>query len=87
LNEFQNSFIAFGCGIPSDTLLIPFKEFEPFLQKCGTTKNDERMYWHIMILFKEEEYFIRQPGQGRGAMANITQYKIHNIKYTIKKTN
>ncbi len=76
LNEFQNSYVAFGCGKPDDTLLIPFKEFEPFLQNCGTTENEERMYWHIVIHFREKKYLIGQPGQGRGAMTDITKYRV-----------
>jgi hypothetical protein len=76
LNEFQNSYVAFGCGKPEDTLLIPFKEFEPFLQNCGTTENEERMYWHIVIHFREKKYLIGQPGEGRGAMTDISKYRV-----------
>jgi hypothetical protein len=76
LNEFQNSYVAFGCGKPEDTLLIPFKEFEPFLQNCGTTENEERMYWHIVIHYREKKYLIGQPGQGRGSMTDITKYRV-----------
>jgi hypothetical protein len=76
LNEFQNSYVAFGCGKPEDTLVIPFKDFEPFLQNCGTTENEVRMYWHIVIHFREKKYLIGQPGKGRGAMTDITKYKI-----------
>jgi hypothetical protein len=76
LNEFQNSYVAFGCGKHEDTLLIPFKEFEPFLQNCGTTENEERMYWHIVIHYREKKYLIGQPGQGRGSMTDITKYRV-----------
>ena len=76
LNEFQNSFVAFGCGSPDDTLLIPFKEFEQFLKNCGTTENEERMYWHIVIHFREKKFLIGQPGLGRGSMTDLTKYKI-----------
>ena len=76
LGEFQNGYVAFGCGSPADTLLIPFKEFEPFLKNCGTTENEERMYWHIVIHLRDKKFQIGQPGQGRGAMTDITKYKI-----------
>ena len=76
LNDFQNSYVAFGCGSPDDTLLIPFKEFEPFLKNCGTTENEERMYWHIVIHFRENKFQIGQPGLGRGSMTDLTKYKI-----------
>lgn len=76
LNEFQNSYVAFGCGQPEVTLLIPFKEFEPFLQNCGTTKYEERMYWHIIIHYREKKYLIGQPSQGRGVMTDITKYRV-----------
>jgi hypothetical protein len=74
LNEFQNGYVAFGCGNPDETLLIPFKDFEPFLQNCGTTENEDKMYWHIIIHYREKKYLIGQPRHGQGAMTNITQY-------------
>lgn len=76
LSEFENGFVVFGCGSPNDTLLIPFKEFEPFLKNCGTTENEERMYWHIVIHFRENKFQIGQPGLGRGSMTDLTKYKI-----------
>jgi hypothetical protein len=76
LGEFQNSYVAFGCGSAIDTLLVPFKDFQPFLINCGTTENEERMYWHIVIHFRDEKFLIGQPRQGRGSMTNLTKYKI-----------
>ena len=76
LNEFQNSYVAFGCGSPLDTLLIPFKDFQPFLENCGTTVKEERMYWHIVIHFRDKTFYIGQPGKGRGSMTNLMKYKI-----------
>lgn len=76
LNEFQTSYLVFGCGKPEDTLLIPFKHFETFLKYCGMTVNEERMYWHIVIHYREKKYLIGQPGQGRGAMTDITKYRV-----------
>ena len=76
LNEFQNGYVSYGCGSPEVTLLIPFKDFEPFLQHCGTTENEERMYWHIVIHHRDNKYLIGQPGQGRGEMTDITKYRI-----------
>ena len=74
--EFENSSIAFGCGSPSNTLLIPYKLFKPFLENCGTTENEERMYWHIVIHFRDNKFLIGQPGKGRGIMTDITGFKI-----------
>jgi len=76
LSEFRNSYVAFGCGSATDTLLIPYKDFYPFLENCGTTENEERMYWHIVIHYRDEKFLIGQPGQGRGSMTDLTRYKI-----------
>lgn len=76
LSEFKDSYVAFGCGSVIDTLLIPFKEFEPFLDNCGKTENKERMYWHIVIHYRENKFLIGQPGKGRGFMIDISKYKI-----------
>ncbi len=76
LNEFENGYVSYGCGSSEVTLLITFKDFEPFLQHCWTTENEERMYWHIVIHHRDNKYLIGQPRQGRGSMADITKYKI-----------
>jgi hypothetical protein len=76
LSEFQNRYVALGCGSPTNTLMIPFKDFQPFLENCGTTENEDRMYWHIVIHYRDKKFLIGQPGQGRGSMTDITKYKI-----------
>lgn len=76
LNEFENGYVSFGCGSQANTLLIPFKDFEPFLKNCGTTENEERMYWHIVIHHRDKKFLIGQPGSGWGAITDITKYKI-----------
>lgn len=76
LADFENSFVAYGCGSPDNTFLIPYKEFEPFVKNFWTTENDERMYWHIVIHYRNKKYFLAQPQVERGSMLDITKYKI-----------
>jgi hypothetical protein len=61
LKEFQNSFVSFGCGTPDQTFLIPYKEFEPFVKNMWTTQNSERMYWHVVIHYRDGRYLLAQP--------------------------
>ena len=76
LADFENAFVAYGCGSPDNTFLIPYKEFEPFVKNFWTTENDERMYWHIVIHCRNKKYFLAQPQIERGSMLDITKYKI-----------
>jgi hypothetical protein len=76
LHEFKNTYVAYGCGSPENIFLIPFNFFEPLLQNCGTTTNDERMYWHIVIHYRNGKFFLAQPGKGRGEMIDISKFKV-----------
>lgn len=76
LNGYENAFVAYGCGSPDNTFLIPYKEFEPFIKNFWTTENDERMYWHVVIHYRDKKYYLAQPQIERGSMIDITKYKI-----------
>lgn len=76
LTDYQFGYVAFGCGSSTNTLLLPFNDFYPFLKNCGTTELEDRMYWHIVIHFRDNKFLMGQPGKGRGEMTDITKYKI-----------
>ncbi len=76
LKEFNNSFIAYGCGSPDNTILIPFEEFEPFVKNFWTTSNNDRIYWHVVIHQRLDKLLLAQPVIERGATIDITKFKI-----------
>ncbi len=76
LNEFTDKYVVLGCGSAKNTLVIPFKDFEPFLKNCGITERPGKMYWHVVIHFRDNKYLIGQPGLGRGDMIDITKFLI-----------
>jgi hypothetical protein len=76
LSNYENAYVAYGCGSPENTFLIPFKEFEPFVKNFWTTENEDRMYWHIVIHYREKKYYLAQPLIEKGSMIDITKYKI-----------
>jgi hypothetical protein len=47
-------------------LLIPFAEFNEWLEGMGTTDSEDRFYWHVVI-YREEGRFIlhRRKGEER----------------------
>lgn len=76
LNKFNNSYIAYGCGSPDNTILIPFKDFEPLIKNFWTTSNSDRMYWHVVIHQRLDKFLLAQPVIERGATIDITEFKI-----------
>lgn len=50
LSATPRAFIAFGCGSPEDLLLIPYEEFQPWLEGLNTTEREDRTYWHVPIV-------------------------------------
>jgi hypothetical protein len=49
LNEYKNSYIAFGCGSPDKVLLFPLPLFVSWLEKMNITQKADRMYWHVQF--------------------------------------
>lgn len=42
--------VAFGCGSADKIVLIPYADFEPWLEGLNQTVNEDRRYWHIQIV-------------------------------------
>ncbi len=59
LAPFKNTFVSFGCGSSKQLLLVPYDKFKPWLANAGTTTNEGRMYWHIVISRRKEAYSMR----------------------------
>lgn len=49
LGAIAPAFLAFGCGSPKNILLIPFADFEPWLNGLNVTDTGERKYWHVHV--------------------------------------
>jgi hypothetical protein len=60
LREHPNSYVAFGCGSSRRLILVPFSDFEPWLEAAWTTTKGDRTYWHIVIYRKENKYTLRR---------------------------
>jgi hypothetical protein len=74
LKNAQKAYVAFGCGTSKRVLLIPFSAFEPLVDGMWTTQKDDRLYWHVVIYRKGEEYSLhRKKGEKN---IDITQYLV-----------
>jgi hypothetical protein len=60
LRSAPKSFVVFGCGSSKRILLIPFAEFEPWLEGMWTTQKDDRTYWHVVIFRKGNKYSLHR---------------------------
>jgi len=50
LEGAEQGYIGFGCGSPSQIILIPAKDMTPLLDGMNRTERDDgRSYWHIQI--------------------------------------
>ena len=50
LDEYERSYIAFGCGGPGRVLLFDLVEFVAWLSKMNVTEGEDRMYWHVNFI-------------------------------------
>lgn len=76
LMNIENGYVSYGCGSSDNIFLIPYKEFEPLIRNFWTTENEDRMYWHVVIHYREKKFYIAQPQIERGSMVDITKYKV-----------
>jgi hypothetical protein len=76
LKEANAGYVAFGCGSSNNLLLIPFEDFDLWVDGMGTTKNEERMYWHVVIDIIESKFILkRSKGQKQ---IDLTKYLMPN---------
>lgn len=73
LKESELPFVAFGCGSEDKLLLIPYSDFFPLLEHCNISEKGGRMYWHVEIFEKNNEFTIRQSHLKN---VNVTKYLI-----------
>ena len=59
LMRHSSAYVAFGCGSSEKLILVPYKDFEPWLKHTWTTENGERTYWHVVIYRDGEKYSFR----------------------------
>jgi hypothetical protein len=72
LQQTPQAFVAFGCGSSKRVLLIPFSEFEQYLDGLHITQKEDRMYWHVIIHRKGEKYTLQRK-KGEKAV-DLTKY-------------
>jgi hypothetical protein len=71
LSAASSAFVAYGCGSPDKTILLPYQFFEPLTQNMRTTVQD-RKYWHVKIFERENRFYIGQ--ELVGDRVDITDY-------------
>jgi hypothetical protein len=76
LNNYNESFVCFGCGSDKIIFVMPFDKFEPLLKNMNITERKDRMYWHVVISNIDEKYFIHQPLLKSNIKIEISGYKI-----------
>jgi hypothetical protein len=60
LQNTSKSYVAFGCGTSRRLLLIPFSDFESWLDGTWITQKDDRFYWHVSIYRKDDKYTLHR---------------------------
>lgn len=72
LASSPSGYLVLGCGSPERVLLIPWRDFEPWLGEMFTTDNDGRSYWHISI-DANKLHLLRRKGAPK---VNVSKYLV-----------
>lgn len=79
LRQHSRAYAAFGCGTSTRLILVPYADFEPWLEDMWTTSNDDRMYWHVVIYREGNRYTLRRK-KGTKAIV-VTPYLLPDEAY------
>ena len=60
LRSAPQSYVVLGCGSSRRVIMIPFADFEPWLEAMWTTQNDGRSYWHVVVHRKGDTYSLHR---------------------------
>jgi hypothetical protein len=60
LRSAGEGYAAFGCGSEKTILLIPFKQFEEWLDGMNMTQLGDRSYWHVSIFREGDNLVLRR---------------------------
>jgi hypothetical protein len=60
LRQHAKAYVALGCGTSARLILVPYGDFEPWLEDMWTTSNEDRMYWHVVIYREGNQYTLRR---------------------------
>lgn len=72
LKNAKQSFLALGCGSEANLLLIPFTDFEQWLQGMNITHKEDRFYYHIQVSQESGKFLlVRRKGQQK---IDLTKY-------------
>jgi len=74
LNTFPNAYVALGCGSAASILLIPFKDFQIWLEGMNMTHTEDREYWHVQIIRKGRKFILLQKANVK--RVDLTDYCI-----------
>lgn len=72
LKTAKKSYVAFGCGTSKRVLLIPFSDFDAWVEGMWITQRDDRYYWHVVIYRKGEKYSLHRKKGEKGI--DLTPY-------------
>jgi len=75
LQSHPNGFLVLGCGSPEKTLVIPYRDFQPWTEKLNkSVRDDDSFYWHIRVVTDEGGFRLKL--EGRGNEMDISKYQI-----------
>jgi len=60
LSGGEKSFVVFGCGASKRILMIPFNEFDKWIDGLNITEKEDRFYWHVHVDRVGEQYSLKR---------------------------
>lgn len=60
LSSVASGCVVLGCGSQDLILLIPFGDFEPWLDGMNTTSRNDSSYWHVVVWDRDAKLTLRR---------------------------
>ena len=72
LQESADAWVALGCGSDETVLLVPFSDFDEWVDGMNATDRDDRLYWHVQVYVAADSYVLhRKKAEGH---VDVTAY-------------
>jgi hypothetical protein len=73
LQNYEQTYVALGCGSSETILLIPGKLFVTWLDRLNKTEREGKFYWHVRVTKKDNEGYMLRAKKGANDI-NLNEY-------------
>ncbi|WPL12478.1 hypothetical protein [Thiorhodovibrio litoralis] len=76
LSKYKARYICYGCGSAKSVFMLPSEFLFPRLENMWKTNKEERLYTHIVIYQKDNQFFLRTNIEEKQHYEDLSSFRI-----------